>query len=191
MSSRYPVDAHVDADLAASFRTGGDDVLRDVYGRYASLVFRIALAALPTRADAEEVTQATFVSAWQGRHTFNPQAGTLAGWLVGIVRRRTIDRLRVVERERLATHAAESGGSPQSEATSGPERVIDRIVVADELGRLPDQQRRVLELAFFDDLTHTQIAVLTGMPLGTVKSHLRRGLLQLRRRWEVDGVIAH
>jgi RNA polymerase sigma factor (sigma-70 family) len=182
------VPSDFDAALAAAFPAGTDEVLREVYGRYGSLVYRIALAALPSRVDAEEVTQATFVSAWQGRHTFDPQRGTLAGWLVGIVRRRTIDRLRMFERERLALRAVEATTTAGGESP-GAERVVDRMVVADELGKLPDAQRRVLELAFFDDLTHTQISNLTGMPLGTVKSNLRRGLIQLRRRWEVDGAL--
>jgi RNA polymerase sigma factor (sigma-70 family) len=175
-------------ELAAAFPHGDDHVLRAAYDRYGALVYRIALASLPTPADAEEVTQATFVSAWQGRHTFNPSVGSLAGWLVGIVRRRAIDRLRTMHRERLSVQAMEQAAG--EEVDVGPERVVDRIVIADELGRLPDNQRRVLELAFFDDLTHSQIAALTGMPIGTVKSNLRRGLIQLRRRWEVDGAFA-
>lgn len=180
-------DSDADAELAAAFPGGEDFVLREVYDRYGPLVYRIARACLPSTSDAEEVTQATFVSAWQGRHTFDPRRGTLAGWLVGIVRRRAIDRLRTVERERLSEKAA--GTIPEFVTQPGPERVVDRIVIADELGRLPDTQRRVLELAFFDDLTHSQISALTGMPLGTVKSNLRRGLIQLRHRWEVDGAL--
>ena len=177
-----------DADLAAAFPNGSDEVLRAVYDRYAPLLYRIALAALPSRSDAEDVTQSTFVSAWQGRRTYDPSLGSLPTWLVGIVRRRIIDRLRVSERERLALHAASS--SPRAHAEPpGTDRIVDRIVVADELARLPAAQRRVLELAFFDDLTHSQIAALTGIPLGTVKSQLRRGLLQLRRRWEVDDAL--
>ena len=182
-------DPDADGELAAAFRHGGEHVLRAAYDRYGALVYRIALASLPTPADAEEVTQATFVSAWQGRHTFNPAAGSLAGWLVGIVRHRAIDRLRIMQRERLSVQALERDTTDAVEA-AGPDRVVDRMVIADELGRLPENQRRVLQLAFFDDLTHSQIAALTGMPIGTVKSNLRRGLIQLRRRWEVDGAFA-
>jgi RNA polymerase sigma factor (sigma-70 family) len=178
-----------DVDLDAAFATGDEQVLRAAYEAYGTLVYRIALSMLASRSEAEDVTQATFVSAWQGRATYDAATGPLRSWLVGIGRRRAIDRLRTLGRERLAQRAAEGIGQPTS--VPGPEKVVERLVVADELGRLPDSQRRVLELAFFDDLTHTQIAALTGMPLGTVKSNLRRGLIQLRRRWEVDGVLAY
>ena len=67
--------------------------------------------------------------------------------------------------------------------------IADRMLVVDELSRLPVAQRQVLELAFYDGLTHIQIAETTGIPVGTVKSHVRRGLTRLRRRWEVDSAI--
>lgn len=137
--------------------------------------------------DAEEVTQATFVSAWRGRESFDPDFGSLAGWLVAIARRRAIDQMRVRQQNSRSVQAARQLPEPRSE--EGPEQVVNRVLVADELARLPENQRRVLELAFFDDLTHTQIAAVTGLPLGTVKSLLRRGLLRLRRRWEVDGAL--
>jgi RNA polymerase sigma factor (sigma-70 family) len=176
-----------DARLATAFADGTDDALRALYDRYGALVYRIALSTLRSRTEAEEVTQATFVSAWTGRHTFNPRSGTLAGWLATIARNRCIDRIRAFERERLIRTAVQTTPTSPGDP-AGPERVVDRMVVADELGRLPDGQRRVLELAFFDDLTHSQISSLTGMPLGTVKSNLRRGLSRLRSRWEeVDG----
>lgn len=175
-----------DVDLAERFRSGDESVLRAVYDRYGGLVYRLGHACLATHHEAEELTQATFVAAWRGRRTFDPSRGTLAGWLLGIGRRQVADRLRVLRRERdlaAAVRQVEPGYSP----TPAPERVVDRLVVADELRRLSPEQRRVVELAFFDDLTHVQIAGLTGLPLGTVKSHLRRGLDRLRRRWEVDG----
>ena len=172
--------------LAERFRHGDETVLREVYDRYGGLVYRLGIACLSTHHEAEDVTQATFVAAWRGRQTYDPDRGTLAGWLLGIARRQVVDRLRVIQRERGAVAAAARGERRYSEEPA-PERVVDRLVILDELRRLSPEQRRVVELAFFDDLTHLQIAGLTGLPLGTVKSHLRRGLGRLRTRWEVDG----
>ena len=175
-----------DAVLVERFRRGDQTVLRELYDRYGGLVHRLGLACLSSHHDAEDITQATFVAAWRGRETFDPDRGSIAGWLLGIARRQVLDRLRVLRRERGVLAAVRDTDAGYSEVP-GPERVLDRLVVLDELRRLPDEQRRVVELAFFDDLTHVQIAGVTGLPLGTVKSHLRRGLSRLRTRWEVDG----
>src|SRR4051794_21906228 len=178
------------AALAAAFLAGEEAALRIAYDTYGPLVYRIALARLHSVVDAEEVTQTTFVSAWQGRKTYTPELGTLAGWLIGIARRRTIDQMRVLNREtRTAQALADTQDAAPAGADQRPDSVVERILVADGLAGLPGPQRRVLELAFFDDLTHTQIAAVTGLPVGTVKSHVRRGLSRLRRRWEVDGAL--
>lgn len=173
--------------LVERFRRGDETVLRELYDRYGGLVHRLGLSCLSSHHEAEDVTQATFVAAWRGRATYDPERGTLAGWLLGIARRQVVDRLRVMRREHGITAAAVRQAEAGYSEEPGPERVVDRLVVLDELRQLSDEQRRVVELAFFDDLTHVQIAGVTGLPLGTVKSHLRRGLARLRDRWEVDG----
>lgn len=172
-------------ELARRFATADEALLRTVYDRYGGLVRRVAVAALGDLADADDVTQSVFVDAWRARETFDADRGTLSGWLIGITRRRCIDRLRARERERRDISAV-AALRPLPDETVDVDRIVDRLVVADEMSRLTEAQRAVLELAFFDDLTSTQISSLTGMPVGTVKSHLRRGLTQLRRRWEVN-----
>ncbi|HEY6745912.1 MAG TPA: sigma-70 family RNA polymerase sigma factor [Mycobacteriales bacterium] len=172
--------------LAERFRGGDETVLREVYDRYGGLVHRVGLSCLSSHHEAEDVTQATFVAAWRGRESFDPGRGTLAGWLLGIARRQVVDRLRVIHRDHGIAAAVRQSGPGYSDEPV-PERVVDRLVLLDELRQLTAEQRRVVELAFFDDLTHVQIAGVTGLPLGTVKSHLRRGLARLRTRWEVDG----
>ncbi|MFI7281080.1 RNA polymerase sigma factor [Micromonospora chersina] len=173
-------------DLAARFRDGDEAALREAYDRYGRAVLHLATTTLANRSDAEDVTQATFVAAWLGRETFDPAKGSLIGWLLGIGRRKVVDRIRVATRETRVVETVKQLPEPVSTGPD-PDAVVDRLVVADELARLPDEQRRMLELAFYDDLTHQQIATVTGVPLGTVKSHIRRGMQSLKRRWEVDG----
>ncbi|MEU8238463.1 sigma-70 family RNA polymerase sigma factor [Actinoplanes missouriensis] len=173
-----------DDELAGRLRAGDETALREVYDRHGAAVLYLTHRLLGNRADAEDVTQVTFVAAWTGRDGFDPQRGTMLGWLLGIARRKAVDRIRSAARDQ---RTAETVQAQPPAAEESPERIVDRLLVADELERLPDEQRRTLELAFFDDLTHPQIAEATGLPLGTVKSHLRRGMANLRRRWEVDG----
>jgi RNA polymerase sigma-70 factor (ECF subfamily) len=175
-----------DDRLAERFAAGDESALRAAYDRYGRAVLHLASSTLANRADAEDVTQATFVAAWMGRNTFDPHRGSLLGWLLGIARRKVVDRLRAVSREDRIVETVRQLPEP-AQTGPDPDRVVERLVVADELARLPDDQRRMLQLAFYDDLTHQQIATVTGVPLGTVKSHIRRGMASLKRRWEVDG----
>jgi RNA polymerase sigma-70 factor (ECF subfamily) len=172
--------------LESAFVAGDENALREVYRRHSPLVFRIGLALLEVVSDAEEVTQVTFVSAWRGRATFDSSVGSLASWLAGIARRRALDQLRARAREIRTARAAAVHAATAAVTGREAEESVERIFLANELARLPVQQRRVLELAYFADLTHSQIAELTGLPAGTVKSHVRRGLARLREQWESE-----
>ena len=172
-----------DASLADRFVAGDERALRAMYDRWGGLVYRLGRRTLPSPSDAEDLTQATFVAAWRGRSTFDPERGRLAAWLVGIAKRQLVDRLRVLQREERVARVVEASGP-----TPGPEDVLDRLVVADRLARLSPEQRRIVQLAFFDDLTHTQIAALTGLPLGTVKSRIRLAFGKLRNLLEREEV---
>lgn len=174
MSDRY-------ADLG---RRGTRDALHDAYDDYGRLVFTVALAALGSRPEAEDLTQQVFVRAWRSRDTFDPAKGTLRVWLLTITRRAIADRVAALSRQRVADIAALRNG--RAAAADLEHDAVDRVLVSARLDELSAQQRMVVRLAFFEDLTHTQIAERTNLPLGTVKSHLRRALAVLRDRWEVD-----
>lgn len=172
-------------DLGARFAGGDESALRETYDRHGAAVLHLASRLLRNRADAEDITQAVFVSAWTSRASYDPGRGGLLGWLLTITRRRVIDMVRVQQRaDRVEDAIAQQ---PEPPPVASAEHVIDQLVVADELARLPGDQRMMLELAFYDDLTHQQIADRTGVALGTVKSHIRRGMATIKRRWEVDG----
>ncbi|MFJ2725182.1 sigma-70 family RNA polymerase sigma factor [Streptomyces collinus] len=170
-----------DEELARGLVAGDEACLIAVYRRWSGLVYGLARRSLGDAREAEDVTQQVFLGVWRGRHGYRPDRGSLAGWIVGITRRRIVDALSA--RTRRADLVAAAGSAlllTGGTVAPGPEAVLDRVVVRQALARLPVPQREVLRLAFFEDLTQTQIAARTGWPLGTVKSHARRGLHRLR-----------
>jgi RNA polymerase sigma factor (sigma-70 family) len=168
-------------DLAALLAAGSRDALSEAYRRWSPLVHTIALRSLGDRHDAEDVTQQVFVSAWNGRHSLRPDQGSLAAWLVGITRHRIAD----VRTQRFRAHRNLAAVASQTIAESfGPHDndCADRLLLADELQRMGDPRGTVLRMAFIEDRPHDEIARHLDLPLGTVKSHVRRGLIQLRNR---------
>ena len=171
-----------DSTMAGALVAGDPTALRAAFNRYGGLVHAIALRRLGTPQDAEDVTQQVFVRAWRGRAGLDLERGTLGAWLIGITRRQIAERLASRRRDfELADRVGRLSSVPPP--APAPDSVVEALAIADELNHLPDQVGTVVRLAFFDDLTHQQIAALTGLPLGTVKSHLRRGLERLRRQW--------
>lgn len=172
----------VDASaLAQRLAEGQTDALAEIYRLWSSLVHTIALRSLGDPSDAEDVTQQVFVSAWNGRHTFRPEQGSIQAWLVGITRHRIADlrTQRYRNRRNLQAVALESAATT---SVTDDADWADRLLVVHELERMGDPRAAVIRMAFIDDRSHDDIAATLDLPLGTVKSHIRRGLLQLRQR---------
>jgi RNA polymerase sigma factor (sigma-70 family) len=183
-----------DREVGRRFAAGEEQALAWAYERWAGQVHGMAVRAFGPGPDAEDVTQQTFMSAWTGRGGYNPDKGPLPAWLVGVCRHKIADTWAKRERQRRETEAAmsEAQSMPAGPVTAGVDTAVaDRVLLLDELDLLGQPQRGIIELAFFEDLTHAQIAVRTGLPLGTVKSHIRRTLERLRNRLEVDGAALH
>ncbi|MEU9385289.1 sigma-70 family RNA polymerase sigma factor [Streptomyces sp. NPDC048279] len=169
-----------DEELARGLVAGDEDCLAAVYHRWSALVHTLAWRSLGDAREAEDVTQLVFLGVWRGRRGFRPERGTFGGWITGITRRKIADALAARTRRLSVIASAGSSLALADPAARQPDAALDRFVVLHELAKLPAPQQRVLRLAFYEDLTHTQIAERTGWPLGTVKSHARRGLHRLR-----------
>lgn len=170
------------SDIGRRLAEGDESALAEAYRRWSRLVYTVALRSLPTQADAEDVTQAVFISAWRSRESFDSQAGSLPAWLMAITRRRVADHHRKRRDEIPLENLPERAQDPVD--------LTAQIAVADEIDELGEPAGQIIRLAFYEDLTHQQIAEHLQMPLGTVKSHIRRSLVKMRTRWEVTHAAA-
>ncbi|MGG5258159.1 RNA polymerase sigma factor [Phycicoccus avicenniae] len=187
------VDAEVEQDLdelhdlAVRLRAGSREALEEAWARWAPLVHTLALRAVGDHHDAEDVTQQVFVAAWRGRHTLRPERGTVPGWLVGITRHKVADLHAQRSRQARDAAAAAAEVLPDRHAPPPEETLAARLLLADALDRLGEPRASAIRLALVDELTHEEVAQRLGLPLGTVKSHIRRGLATLRTYVEEVG----
>ncbi len=166
-------------DLAVRFVGGDETALEAIYRRWSPLVYSVALRSLGQVTEAEDVTQKVFVAAWSGRAGYRPERAALATWLLGIARNKIVDAHK--GRARQARIAGQVAMNTDVMVADGID-VAQRLLIADEIGRLDAVPQQVLRLAFYEDLTHAQIAQRLQLPPGTVKSHIRRSLIKLRAR---------
>ena len=170
-----------DAELLGLLQHGDERAMAALFDRYSKIVYSVALRVLRDTASAEDVMQEIFMQIWRSPNSFVAAKGSLGGWLAVVARNRSIDTLR---RKRPSEQVEEMNlASPfnladESERSLLMERARAAVVL------LPLEQRKTLEMAFFDGLTHSEIAEMTGDPLGTVKTRIRSGLLSLRKAFQ-------
>ncbi|HEX6201225.1 MAG TPA: sigma-70 family RNA polymerase sigma factor [Thermoanaerobaculia bacterium] len=183
MASSDPTISAGDLALVRAVAAGDRDAVAALWDRFAPVLLGLARRVLKDPADAEEVVQEVFLHLWRQADRYDPTRSSLSTWLALVTRSRAIDRLRtrgVVDR----THAAvQAEVGPAHASGEGASRVLHgerRRRVRDELAGLPEEQRQVLELAFFEGLTQREIAERTGIPLGTVKTRTLLAMKKLR-----------
>jgi RNA polymerase sigma-70 factor, ECF subfamily len=171
-----------DAELLDAIARGDREAYAAIYRRYASILLGLLIRIFRDRSEAEDVLQEAFVQIWKRAGDFDERRGQALHWLATVARNRALDRLSTLRsRERIAARqplepSPEESADPAEEASLAE----DAREVRRALGEIPESQRRVLLLAYFEGLSQSEIAARLDAPLGTVKSHARLGLMKLR-----------
>ena len=178
MSPAEPRAGLSDAALVAAIRSGKESAMAELYDRYSGVVYSVSLRVLGDTGAAEDVLQEVFLQLWRNPDLFDSSRGNLAPWLAVIARHRAIDALR---RRRPENDIADIVVSVEPDFAGEAERSRTMEKVRGALQTMPAMQRSALEMAYFEGLTHSEIADKTGEPLGTIKTRIRTGLLSLRK----------
>jgi RNA polymerase sigma-70 factor, ECF subfamily len=173
-----PPSAQDDAALLALVRRGDEYAMASLFDRYSKVVYSVALRVLRDPASAEDVLQEVFMQIWRNPNGFVATRGSLGGWLAVVARNRSIDALR---RKRPSEQVDDMALASNYNLADEAERNSLMEKARGVMHLLPIEQRKTLEMAFFDGLTHSEIAEMTGDPLGTVKTRIRSALTTLRK----------
>jgi RNA polymerase sigma-70 factor, ECF subfamily len=172
-----------DEELMALVRDGEAAAFEIVYDRHCNVAFSLAYRMCGTRSQAEDVVQEAFVSMWRSGARYDRARGSVRTWLLGIVHNRAIDALRrsvVHDRRRASDEGLEERFAAPERTDSEVARREEAREIRDALRELPDEQCRVIELAYYGGFTHSEIADMLDAPIGTIKGRMRLGLQKLR-----------
>ncbi len=170
------------ADLLRQAALGDEGAFAAFYDATSARAYGLALRVVRNPAHAEEVTQEAYLDAWRSSTRFDPARGSAAGWLLTIVHRKAVDRVRSVEAAsaRDETWNRETAPTDHDQTAEAAHSSLDAARVRSAVATLTDVQRRAVELAYFGGYTHTEVATLLDVPLGTAKTRIRDGLIRLR-----------
>lgn len=171
-----------DSDLLRAIQRGDESALGALYDRYGAILFGLVIRIVNNRPEAEDVLQQVFLQVWNRARDFDEERGKVFTWLVTLARSRSIDRLRSLAVRAKAVDVA-GQSLPQTVPAAGDEMVLrgeQREFIRGLLQELPEDQRTVLLLAYFEGLTQTEIAKRLDQPLGTIKTRMRTALIRLR-----------
>lgn len=163
---------------------GAERALADLYDRYSGIVYAVALRVLGDTGAAEDVLQEVFLQLWRNPGAFDSARGSLGAWLAVITRNRAIDSLR---RRKPETDIEDVILSVAPDLAGDADRSRAAEKVRGVLGAMPPPQRSALEMAYFEGMSHSEIASKTGEPLGTIKTRIRAGLMLLRKAFQPSG----
>jgi RNA polymerase sigma-70 factor (ECF subfamily) len=170
-----------DLVTVTAMKSGDQSALAELYDRYSSVVYAVALRVLGDTGAAEDVLQEVFLQLWRNPGAFDAARGNLASWLAVITRNRAIDFLRKRRPEKEIEDVILSV-APDLAAEADRSRAAQKI--REVLGTMPAPQRSALEMAYFEGMSHSEIAGKTGEPLGTIKTRIRSGLIALRKAFQ-------
>ena len=187
---RYPL--LTDEDLISLLGDGDAQALALLYDRHSRAAFSLAYRMMGERQASEDLAQDAFIKIWRGAPSYGAGRGGVRTWILSIVRNQGLDQLRSHASRRRTQEKIEASAprSQPNEAFAETWRNSQRAQVREALNTLPQEQLKILELAYFSGYTHVEIADLLGLPLGTVKGRMRLGLKKLRGHFEARGMAA-
>jgi RNA polymerase sigma-70 factor, ECF subfamily len=179
----HPADeAQVDIALLSRIAARDTGAVGELYDRHNRLLYGLILRILRDRAEAEEILQETFVQAWTRASAYDVALGLPLAWLVRIAQNRAIDRLRANSARLRALEAAPIAGVPRESPELRASMTEQQKAVASALGSLPTEQRELIEQAYLFGFTQSELAERHKLPLGTVKTRIRTGMMALRQQ---------